>query len=149
MPDQVYHPYTVWEDYQAGMWQTPANLTADMERAAHILGTPPVFLDAARTMLREWPNAAEHNLTAMVQNRRAWVGQASCMHLASVPEEATRQAWWTLTAAEQYTANMVADQAIVEWERDRESVERPALFVIDIPSPRTPSVATLKEKLSA
>lgn len=149
MPEQVFHPYTVWEDWQAGMWQSPVNLTADMERAAHILASPTVFLDAARTMLREWPRAAEHNLTDMAQNRRAWVGQASCMHLAGVPEEATRQAWWTLTAAEQYAANAVADQAIAEWERERESVETPALFVIDVSSPRTPSVAVSEVRISA
>lgn len=149
MPDQVFHPYTVWEDWQAGMWQAPVNLTEDMERAAHILSSPEMFLDAARTMLREWPHAAEHNLTDMAQNRRAWVGQASCMHLAQVPEEATRQAWWTLTVAEQYAANMVADQAVAEWERDRESVERPALFVIDIPSQRRSSEAATEVRLSA
>lgn len=131
MPDQVFHPYTAWEDWQAGMWQAPPNLTADMERAAHILASPDVFREAARAMLRDWPNAAEHNLTAMIQNRRAWVGQATCMHLAQVPEEATRQAWWTLTVPEQYAANMVADQAIAEWEREREATETPSLFVIE------------------
>jgi hypothetical protein len=131
VPDQVFHPYTAWEDWQAGMWQSPTDVTADMERAVHILSSPSVFLSAARAMLRDWPNAAEHNLTDMAQNRRAWVGQATCMHLAQVPEEATRQAWWTLTVAEQYTANQVADQAIAEWRHERETAESPVLFVIE------------------
>lgn len=134
MPDQVWHPYTQWEDWQAGMWQSPADVTADMERASQILGNPAVFLDAARVMLREWPTAAEHNLTDMAQNRRAWVGQATCCHLAGVPEQATRLAWWTLTPTEQLAANQTADLAVAEWLTERESVHAPALFVIDIPA---------------
>ena len=30
MPDQVWHPYTAWEDWQSGMWRTPVDVTADM-----------------------------------------------------------------------------------------------------------------------
>lgn len=136
MPEQVFHPYTAWEDWRAGMWQPPVNVTGEMERAAHILSTPAVFLDAARAMLAEWTNAAEQNLTDMQQNRRAWVGQATCCHLAGVPEQVTRLAWWTLTAEEQRTANEVADLAIVEWEHARESDRRPALFEIQLPAPQ-------------
>jgi hypothetical protein len=131
---QVFHPYTVWEDWQAGMWQNPVNVTDEMEQAAHILGTPAVFLAAARAMLAEWGNAAEQNLTDMGQNRRSWVGQATCCHLAGVGEQATRLAWWTLTVAEQFDANQVADLAIAEWRLAREADRRPGLFVIELPT---------------
>lgn len=130
--ERVYHPYTAWEDWRAGMWQQPTDVTADMERAAQILADPAVFHPAARAMLREWPNAAEHNLTDMAQNRRSWVGQATCCHLAGVPEQATRLAWWTLTVEEQYAANMAADRAVAEWQREREFDRTPTLFVIDV-----------------
>jgi hypothetical protein len=137
VPEPVFHPYTVWEDWQAGMWEPPADVTVDMERAAHILGTPAVFRDAARTMLDEWTAAAEHNLTTNVgSNRYAWVGQATCCHLAGVPEGATRAAWWTLTPAEQVAANRVAAEVIAEWEVGREECERPGLFVIDLNAER-------------
>jgi predicted DCC family thiol-disulfide oxidoreductase YuxK len=93
VPEPVYHPYTAWEDWQAGMWQTPVDVTADVERAVHILATPNLFRDAARVMFREWPNATEHNLTTnLASNRYSWVGQATCCHLANVPELATRAA---------------------------------------------------------
>lgn len=139
MPDQVFHPYTAWEDWQAGMWQAPPDMTAAMEQAAHILGDPAVFAAAARAMLQEWTHAAEQNLTDMQQNRRSWVGQAACCHLAGVPESATRLAWWTLTADEQRAANEVADQAIAEWERDRESSGASGQFefAVDVPAPRS------------
>ncbi len=138
MPDgQVFHPYTAWEDWQAGMWQVPHDVTAEMEQAAHILGNPALFLDAARAMLRDWPTAAEQNLTDMAQNRRAWVGQATCCHMAGVTEQATRQAWWTLTVREQYDANMIADRAVTEWQTERENDHRPGLFIIELPAPRS------------
>lgn len=139
MPEQVFHPYTAWEDWQAGMWQAPPDVAAEMEQAAQILRTPAVFLDAAQKMLRNWPNAAEHNLTDMAQNRRAWVGQATCCHRAGITEQATRLAWWTLSAIEQYRANLTADRAVAEWQLEREFVQRPGLFIIDLPtwSPHT------------
>lgn len=131
MPDQVFHPYTAWEDWQAGMWQAPTDVTDEMMQAAHILSDPAVFLSAARAMLVDWTCAAEQNLTDMQQNRRAWVGQATCCHLAGITEQATRQAWWTLTVDEQYAANQIADQAIVEWEHAREQDRSPGLFLIE------------------
>jgi hypothetical protein len=88
-------------------------------------------------MLREWPTAAEQHLTDMAQNRRAWVGQATCCHLAGITEQATRLAWWTLTPAEQYTANLIADQAITEWQVDRENDLNPGLFAIELPTQQT------------
>jgi hypothetical protein len=135
VPDPTYHPYTAWEDWQAGMWQTPTSPDRDMQRAAHVLASPGLFRDAARMMLREWPNAAEHNLTTnLASNRYSWVGQATCCHLANVPEVATRAAWWTLTPAEQVAANAVAAEVIAEWEADREESERPGLFLIEFPA---------------
>lgn len=132
MPDPRYHPYTAWEDWQAGMWQNPIDLDADAQRAAHILATPDLFREAARVMLREWTNAAEQNLTTnLAQNRYSWVGQATCCHLANVPEIATRTAWWTLTPAEQVAANAVAAQVIAEWEATREESANPGLFILD------------------
>lgn len=127
--DQVWHPYTAWEDYQAGMW-TDRITPNQVDQAAHILSEPDVFLPAARAMVGDWPNAAEQNLTDMSQNRRAWVGQATCCHLANVPEAATRRAWWTLTVPERDDANEVADQVVVEWETARAELDRPSLFVM-------------------
>lgn len=135
MPDPVYHPYTEWEDWQAGMWQPPPDVTPAMEQAAHILTDPDLFRTAARAMLADWPNAAEHNLTTtLVNNAYSWVGQATCMHLAQVPESATRLAWWTLTPAEQCAANQVAAEVITEWQTTRDDLEHPGLFAIDSPT---------------
>ena len=117
MSKQVYYPYTKWEDWKAGMWQAPTNITKDIKIAAHILSSPQTFYHAACAMLRDWVYSAEHNLTNIRQNRLSWVGQATCCHLSGISEAATRQAWWTLTAEEQCIANEVAEKAIARWER--------------------------------
>lgn len=132
MSEQVFHPYTAWEDWRNGLWRNCVAVTGHMEAAAHILGDPDVFADGARAMLRDWPNAAEHNLTNREQNRRAWIGQATCCYLAAVPESATRFGWWMLTDAERDEANTVADRVILEWEAEREAHARPQLFPLEV-----------------
>jgi hypothetical protein len=81
---------------------------------------------AAKMMLRDWPRAAEHNLTNREQNRRAWIGQATCCYSSNAPEGATRLAWWVLLADERDRANAVADRVIAEWEAGRDT--QTALF---------------------
>jgi hypothetical protein len=130
MFEQVFHPWTEWEDYRAGLWGAVA-VDAHTEAAARVLADPDVFYGAAVDMLRDWPKAAEHNLTNREQNRRAWLGQAACCYLTGAPESATRLAWWLLLLEERDRANRVADHVIAEWERARETATRPALFPIE------------------
>jgi hypothetical protein len=129
--EQVFHPYTDWEDYKAGMWGRAVHVDAKAEAACRVLGDPDVFYNAACDMLRDWPKAAEHNLTNREQNRRAWVGQATCCYLTGASEEATRLAWWLLLLSEREAANEVADRVIAEWEAVRAETERPGLFMIE------------------
>lgn len=118
--DRIYHPFTAWEDWQNGLWRQCVAVTYEMDRAAFILTHPVIFANAAREMLRAWPNAAEHNLTNVEQNRRAWLGQATCCHRAGVAESATRFAWWTLSSAVRDEANATADHVIAAWEAARD-----------------------------
>jgi hypothetical protein len=121
-----------------------------MEQAAHILTDLDLFRTAARAMLADWPNAAEHNLTTtLVNNAYSWVGQATCMHLARVPESATRLAWWTLAPAEQCAANQVAAEVIAEWQTTRDDFEHPGLFAIDSPTQSVVFIDDQKRAASA
>lgn len=116
---QIHHPYTVWEDFQSGMYRA-VPVDGYTEAAARLLGNPARFHEAATAMLAAWPLAAEHNLTNSDQNRRAWVGQATCCHALTVPEQATRLGWWLLLDAERDAANAVADRVIAAWEAARD-----------------------------
>lgn len=124
-PQRYYH-YTLWEDFNAGMWMPPR--AGDAGKAQHILSDPEIFRSAAVDMLNAWPVAAEHNLTNLGINRQAWIGQATCCHLAGVPESATREGWWLLSDEEKAAANAVADECIAAWERARDLTRQPTLF---------------------
>lgn len=128
MSEQVFHPYPDWEDWQAGMYRCVV-VNEATERAARMLANPEAFYMAAKMMVRDWPNAAEHNLTNREQNRRAWVGQAACCYSTNAPEVSTRLAWWVLLEAERDAANAVADRVIAEWEAARDT--QPVLFSLE------------------
>lgn len=105
-----------WEDYRAGMYGTDMNLTL-LDMSAELLRDPARFHETAREMLREWPNAAVHNLTHMWSGRNAWVGQAACCYSHGATSVTTRHAWGTLTDNEQRRANDIAKGLRDEWER--------------------------------
>lgn len=116
--NRQWHPYWQWEDYLAGMYEPPA--TEHLDRLASdavaVLASPCEFLGWASRVIKEWPIAAAHNLTAVGGNRRAWVGQAACCLARGVPEIATRAAWKQLSQDQQDTANAVADEVIRAYE---------------------------------
>lgn len=107
-----------WEDYQAGLYRPGTN--PDLaEAAAAVLRDPDQFGEAAREMLREWPNAAEQNLSRMDTSRNAWLGQATCCYVTGASAADTKAAWGTLTSFQQITANRVADHVRAMWEREQ------------------------------
>lgn len=109
-------PWSEWEDYRAGLYGTDMNLTL-LERSAAVLRDPAVFHEAAVEMIREWPNAARHNLTNLWTGRNAWVGQATCCYVHGATAVTTRAAWGTLTNSEQRRANDIAAGVREAWER--------------------------------
>lgn len=112
-------PWADWEDYAAGLYATTTTTPEHVQTAAALLADPETFRETAREMVREWPNAAIHNLRHMWTGRRAWVGQATCCYSNGIPAATTRLAWGTLANDTQRSANQTADLVIAEWERTR------------------------------
>lgn len=108
--------WNVWEDYRAGLYSIQRDESREAD-AARLLADPDQFLEAAREMLREWPNAAIHNLRHMWSGRNAWIGQATCCYSVAATAADTRAAWGTLTNQQQAAANDVARKVRDEWER--------------------------------
>ena len=108
--------YQVWEDYLAGMYAMDWDYDRQVEAAA-LLADPDQFYEVATEMLREWPNAARHNLHYLWSGRNAWIGQASCCYSLGATAADTRAAWGTLSNVQQNTANAVAKRVRLKWER--------------------------------
>lgn len=122
MSSRIYHPYHEWEDYRAGMYGTSEYPIIHEALSRALLAAPASLLQAMRCAATAWLRAAEHRLTAVGENRRAWLGAAACCHRYGAPEHATRAAWWTLNEAQKAAANVAADVVIAEWENLRSGV---------------------------
>lgn len=103
-----------WEDWQNGLY-SPTITDEHIADSARLLADPDQFLEVAREMVREWPNAAVHNLKHMWTGRRAWIGQASCLYAHGATSASTRLAWGHLTSPQQRAANTVAEIVDEEW----------------------------------
>lgn len=116
--NRIYHPYTAWEDYQAGMWRTVASKQRlrFLRKAIEFTGNAKLYGSFMRRVIVEWPVACEHHLTDTAQNRKAWIGHAATCLALNCPEDITRSAWGFLTQQQQDDANAEAQAAIEAWE---------------------------------
>ena len=74
------------------------------------------FKAAMQSAVHQWPYSTEHNLTARVVNRRAWLGHAGCFLAAGSVEASTRRAWNLLTDEQRTAGDHAAQKVINEWE---------------------------------
>jgi len=115
---QLFHHYTLWEDFNAGMWNKVTKLQEDemVKIAVEFTGNAVKYGSAMIRVIDEWPVTCEHNLTDLNQNRRAFIGHcAVCLQLG-IPEYITRIAWHKLSQKQQDEANAMADNAITLFE---------------------------------
>lgn len=125
---RIFHHYSLWEDYHAGMYDESKDGRAErVIKAAEILGTPDICREAMEMVIAEWEIATEYNLTNLEINRKAWLGQAACCCYAGIHEDETREAWGIMTEAQRIEANRIAAEIIKEWQSKREREESPQM----------------------
>lgn len=115
---RVWHPYTAWEDYRAGMYGLTDKLNAERGASIDLLRNPAALQDAMLDAVLAWPVAAEHNLSDTSCNRRAWLGQAACCLAHGATQFATCSGWWDLSDDQRAQANAAADVVIARWESE-------------------------------
>lgn len=115
---QIFHHYSKWEDWKAGMWrkESKENEEIYLGKAIPLISDHLLYGSWMMRVIEEWPFACEQNLTERGLNRRAWIGHAAVCLAINCPEYITRMAWWHLTEEQQKEANKQADLAIKEWE---------------------------------
>ena len=125
---RIFHHYSLWEDYHAGMYDESKDGRAErVQRAAEILGTPAVCREAMEKVIAEWPISTEYNLSNLEINRKAWLGQAACCCYAGIHEDETREAWGIMTDPQRAEANRIAADIIRKWQKERERAEDPQM----------------------
>ena len=118
---RIFHPYWLWEDFNAGLYTLMGHWTEQqeeemVEKAKALLCDSQLFRKVALEVIAKWKHAAEVNLTNPSRNKQAWIGQASCCYHFGVPEYITKYAWRLMTPEQQLEANQVADSVIQVWE---------------------------------
>jgi hypothetical protein len=115
---QVWHPYTLWEEYHYGMWRQPpaSEMALLLPVAVKFTGDHKLYGKWMMKVLKAWPISTEHNLTNISINRKAWVGHAGCCLATGIPEVVTRKAWGELSQLQQDKANDMARKAIAHFE---------------------------------
>lgn len=126
--ERIFHHYTLWEDFHAGMYDESKDGRKErVKKAAHILGTPDICQRAMEKVIAEWPISTEYNLSNAEINRKAWLGQAACSCFAGIHEDETREAWGLMTEQQRVKANQIAAKIIREWVQKREREDDPQM----------------------
>lgn len=114
---QFFAPYWKWEDFIHGMYKTSIhNESEHIQNSIELLSDKDRFYESAKKMISEWVVSAKVNLTDISQNRRAWIGQATCCYLFGTPEHLVRMAWNSISEQKQKEANYIAERIISEFE---------------------------------
>lgn len=111
---QIFHPYTDWEDWHAGMY---SNQLRDeiAEQARSLLSDPATFGEVLTQVARRWPNSSAHNLSNVYRNHQPWCGRAAACFESGSSIRETNRAWWDMEPAQRLEANAVADRFTYEW----------------------------------
>jgi len=75
------------------------------------------FDNAMEKVFREWKVSTCVNLSNNSINRRAWLGQSSCLIIHECNERETKKAWFMLSEDEQNHANKLAESKITKFEK--------------------------------
>lgn len=132
---QVFHPWTEWECYHAGMYDGKTALSMDEAKASYaaFLRDIPRFNAAMERVVNEWPKSCEHFLTNMNINRIAWLGQAA-MCIDTGVSRKHRAGFMLMSQDECRAANKAAEDVLTKWTNARQDrqvhqrVEAPGLF---------------------
>lgn len=115
---RIFYPYYLWEDYLNGMYKTKVdNFEHLKDKSIELLSSSDLFYEYAIKMINDWEISAIVNLTNLEQNRKAWIGQATCCYYAKVPEFITCIAWMELSEKQRKNANNIAKIVIENYER--------------------------------
>jgi hypothetical protein len=118
---RIYHPYWLWEDYQAGMYDLTTEYSEQEEmmmalKVKDLLSNQTLFLEQGKRVINEWKIACEVNLSNSSRNKQAFFGQAVCCYVYGIPERITKLGWRMIDPETQKAANQTADKLTQMWE---------------------------------
>jgi hypothetical protein len=108
---------TIWEmeDVENGMYSNKIN-KMQIEKSKNLLANINKFNDTIDLVFKNWKVSTAVNLSNKSINRKAWIGQASCLFLCKSNEKETKTAWFQLSDEQREMANKIAELKIKQFE---------------------------------
>lgn len=126
---QIYHHYTLWEDYKHGMYnEDKNNRKKRVEQAVLLLSSPELCYQQMKRVTNEWIHASEQVLSDKSINHQAFLGQSACSIWKNIHEDETREAWGMLTNEQRIRANRIADRVDEEFQKAYEEFKQISMF---------------------
>lgn len=114
-PNEVWLPFTAWEEVPHNMWGDYACRGTWRQIAATFTGNAKLYGEWMLKVAEQWPASCRHNLTKP-GDKRAWMGHAAVAMAIGCPEDIVREAWGDLTDEQRERANNKASEAITHWK---------------------------------
>lgn len=126
---QIYHHYTLWEDFKNGMYNEDKKGRKErVKQAVILLSSPDICYQQMKRVINEWRFACEQVLSDKSINHQAFLGQAACSIWRNIHEDETREAWGLLTNEQRIKANGIADKVDSEWQQAHEEYIQISIF---------------------
>lgn len=108
---------TIWEmeDVENNMYSNRLDKN-QVEKSRLLLIDPNKFNSVIDLVFKNWKISTAVNLSNKSINRKAWVGQASCLFYYQSNEKETKTAWFQLSDEEKIKANNIAELKIKQFE---------------------------------
>lgn len=127
---RLFEKYTEWEDYKNGMYEMYTSEDEELIRkSVYLLTNSSLFLEACKSVIKDWKITTSVHLTNNTINKKAWIGQASCSYLYKVPELLTRVAWGKLDEEQKENANKIAEIVINSYLNNLENGSNTKLHI--------------------
>jgi len=124
---RIFHPWTEWECYKAGFYNTvaPEGMDAEQAKAVYLefFDDLPRFAKAMERVMLEWPKSCEQFLTNPSFNKVAWLGQASVCLTTGVPS-GFKSSYTLLKPEQQEAANQLAQDYYERWVEEKCTLQR-------------------------
>ena len=117
MSKQIFHHFSLWEDYKLGFYNTSCENTKEhIEKSVILLSNQKTFEHFALRVINEWTFSCEHNFTDPSLNKIAYIGQSACCLANNTPSFVTRLAWSYVLEQNQILANETAKKVLQQWK---------------------------------
>jgi len=118
------HPYTEWECFKNGMYNTSLDSLEMKEKAIQCFSNIQLFDSLCFGVIENWVNSCEEHLNNPSLNKIAYIGQCALCYGFNIPEITTKKAWFFIDEKQKELLNKIAFKNIKIYETNSRKLYR-------------------------